>query len=234
MASFLSGTGVCGSRDASRGPGSNDCGPGRLSVAGNDAREDAVGRVAGGALREGRFAEAGVPRAGPRYSLFRSSPRAATRRARTAPRPARRPPGTRPARHGDRVAPAAQDLGVGRRDPARALAALDVQPAARPRRGDGALQARRVRGGRAGDRRDAAGRVAAAWRGGAGFFWLRLARLGGHRGEEGPRVEEPEGRAQLRPGDVRRRRAVPTTCARTTRGETPRCRTLMRLKRPCR
>ena len=27
---------------------------------------------------------------------------------------------------------------------------------------------------------------------------------------------------------------VPTTCARTTRGETPRCRTLMRLKRPCR
>ena len=27
---------------------------------------------------------------------------------------------------------------------------------------------------------------------------------------------------------------VPTTCARTTRGETPRLSTLMRLKRPCR
>ena len=27
---------------------------------------------------------------------------------------------------------------------------------------------------------------------------------------------------------------VPTTCARTTRGETPRSSTLMRLKRPCR
>ena len=122
---------------------------------------------------------------------------------------------------------------VSRRDPARADPALDARPGARPSPVRSRARSRRVAcaaAARAIGETPPVGSPGGA--GSAGFFFafgllaFEVTEVRNAHVSQRPKAERSCGPVTVVTP------AVPTTCARTTRGETPRCRTLMRLKRP--
>ena len=137
-------------------------------------------------------------------------------------------------RHGHRVAPAAQDLA--RRSPRPSACPRGARRAASgPTRAGAMVPSRRerVRRGRARDRRDAARRVGRGGGVAGGCFAFGFGLLAFEVTEVKKAHVSKSPKAERSCGPVTFvTPPVPTTCARTTRGETPRCSDLDALEAP--